>query len=313
MREQLHVLTGVVLAATMAAGTTAAVARGQDDDANFCMDVEFEPFHLVPGYVTEEGACAVRDYWDGRLQEKFYPFTIEDHLLNCDYYEGLEPLMDGTEPGDVVKLPIGVDGVIVPSSVASMDTIVGTIDGHEFEAKLFCASQTNWYQDSCSDPADPTSCTFQLAQPFFDLMNREPYPRVTEVSIFDGVITVEKRRGRVKEIPVLMATRAAGITHLEDLTTNPPLVGASVTHSLLGLLTYAMDTDERHRGHGGKHKGKAKVLEGSADLLLQGHIFSPKPVEDDPGAAVIKGAICSKDLYRMLNRKRGKKHDKHDD
>ena len=54
---------------------------------------------------------------------------------------------------------------------------------------------------------------------------------------------------------------------------------------------------------------EARVLDGSLDLLLQGHIFSPNSVEDDPGAAVIRGTICSKDLYQLLKRagKRGGK------
>ena len=50
-----------------------------------------------------------------------------------------------------------------------------------------------------------------------------------------------------------------------------------------------------------------EVLNGSADLLLQGHIFSPQPVSEDPGAAVVKGSICSEDLYKQLNR--GGRHD----
>ena len=113
--------------------------------------------------------------------------------------------------------------------------------------------------------------------------------------MFDGVITVENRRNKTVELPIVMATRAAGITHLEDME-NPdgPQVGASVTHSLLGLLAQEDDGDE------------FKVLDGRLDVLLQGHIFSPKTVEDDPGAAVIKGTICSRDLYKLLN-ERGKK------
>jgi hypothetical protein len=93
--------------------------------------------------------------------------------------------------------------------------------------------------------------------------------------------------------------------HLEDLTTDPPEVGASVTHSLLGMATYDADEDA----------DDYKVLEGTADLLLQGHIFSPMPVEEDPGAARIRGSICSKDLYKRLNRKGGGKSGKahHDD
>ncbi|MEJ2323013.1 MAG: hypothetical protein P8Z31_12015, partial [Gammaproteobacteria bacterium] len=166
---------------------------------------------------------------------------------------------------------------------------------------LLCASLTNWYQDSCVDPDDAASCTFQLAQPF--LSKGLPFPRVTEVSIFDGVISVGKGK-QLREVPVVLATRAAGIMHLEDLTTDPPEVGASVTHSLLGMATYDADEDG----------DDYKVLEGTADLLLQGHIFSPMPVEEDPGAARIRGSICSKDLYKRLNRKGGGKSGKvHDD
>jgi hypothetical protein len=100
------------------------------------------------------------------------------------------------------------------------------------------------------------------------------------------VITVGRGKKTV-ELPLLLATRAAGITHLEDLNTNPPLVGASVTHSLLGMI---------------KGSGKGAMLDVSADLLLQGHIFAPDAVEDDPGAARIRGALCSKDLYNLVNR-----------
>ncbi len=284
----------------LAATTGIAVAGGHGHDAGrYCMDVEIDPFHMMPGFMTEEGACAVRDYGGGWLQKKFYPFTEKEHLFNCDYFAQLPPIVDGAAPGDLVKLP---NDDIVPSSVSSIGKIVGTIDGHRFEAKLLCASLTNWYQDSCADPANPESCTFQLAQPF--LMQGLDFPRVTEVSVFDGKITVHKGRHRTVEVPIVMATRAAGITHLEDLS-NPdaPLVGASVTHSLLGLVTY--DTDDH--GHGDHHR-KKKVLDGSADLLLQGHIFSPDSVADDPGAAVIKGSICSKDLYKRLNRRGGHGH-----
>ena len=49
------------------------------------------------------------------------------------------------------------------------------------------------------------------------------------------------------------------------------------------------------------------VMKGSADMLLQGHIFFPAPVIDDPGAARIRGAICSKELYNQLNSQGGQK------
>lgn len=256
---------------TVLSGTSLA----DDDDANYCMDVVIEPFHMMPD-MQPEGTCTVRDYWQGDLQQEYYPFTEEDHLFNCEYF------------GPVTTLPTGVQ---VPSAVVSQGNIVGTIDGHRFEASLACASLTNWYQDSCADPDDPMSCTFQMAQPFITT-----HPRVTEVSVFDGMITVDTGR-RSKEVPIVMATRAAGITHLEDLTTDPPEVGASITHSLLGMVTYEADDDEEEDDR------DAKALDGSADLLLQGHIFSPLPVAEDPGAAVIKGSICSKDLYKQLNRK----------
>ena len=256
---------------TVLSGTSLA----GDDDANYCMDVVIEPFHMMPD-MQPEGTCTVRDYWEGDLQQEYYPFTEEDHLFNCEYF------------GPVTTLPTGVQ---VPSAVVSQGNIVGTIDGHRFEANLACASLTNWYQDSCTDPSDPMSCTFQMAQPFITT-----HPRVTEVSVFDGMITVDSGR-RSKEVPIVMATRAAGITHLEDLTTDPPQVGASITHSLLGMVTYEADDDEEEDDR------DAKALDGSADLLLQGHIFSPLPVSEDPGAAVIKGSICSEDLYKQLNRK----------
>jgi hypothetical protein len=233
-------------------------------------------------YAPEDKSCIVPQYWDGELQEAFYPFTKEEHLFNCEYFGPLSPL------------PIGM----VPSAVVSQESIVGTIGGHAFEAKLSCASLTNWYQDSCADPQDPESCTFQLAQP--SLMMGLPFPRVTEVSIFDGAITVEKGK-HSKEVPVVIATRAAGITHVEDLYA--PLVGASIMHSLLGMVTYEADDDDRD----------FEVLDGSADLLLQGHIFFPGSVKEDVDpdtganeAAVIKGSICSEDLYKQLNRKGGR-------
>mgnify|MGYP001823046506 CR=1 FL=1 len=295
MYKRSKIATSGLALAVLAASTGITFAG---DHANYCMDVEIEPFHMMPGYMTEEGACAVRDYADGELQEAFYPFTKEDHLFNCDYFAQLPPLMDEAAPGDLVPLP---NGAIVPSSVASIDKIEGTIDGHPFEAKLLCASLTNWYQDSCLNPEDPKTCTFQLAQPFLEPTDKGFYPRVTEVSVFDGKITVHKGRQMAVEVPILMATRAAGITHVESM--DPPEVGASVTHSLLGLVTY--DTDDGY----GHHHRKKKVLDGSADLLLQGHIFFPGPVEEDlkpdgsNAAAVIKGSICSKDLYKQLNRK----------
>lgn len=267
--------TGLVTAVLTA---TSGISLADDDAANFCMDVVIEPFHMMPD-MQPEGTCTVRDYWEGDLQQAFYPFTEQEHLFNCEYFGPLTPL------------PIGVQ---VPSAVVSESNIVGTIGGHAFEAKLACASLTNWYQDSCADPADPESCSFQLAQPF--LAQSLPFPRVTEVSIIDGVITVDNGR-RTREVPIVMATRAAGITHLEDISA--PLVGASITHSLLGMVTYEADK---------KNGRDSKELDGSADLLLQGHIFFPGTVEedvDDDGnneAAVIKGSICSKDLYKRLNR-----------
>lgn len=78
---------------------------------------------------------------------------------------------------------------------------------------------------------------------------------------------------------------------MEDRTTVPPQVGASVTHSSLGMVTY-------------KHRRKyAELLEGSMDLLLQGHIFSPRSVDEDQGAEVIKGTICSEDLHSLLSKR----------
>jgi hypothetical protein len=268
MNERAHLLTRTLAATVLAATTLTAAASDPVGEGNVCMDVEIQPFHMMP-----DGSCAVRDYWDGALQEVFYPFTIEDHLFNCEYF------------GPATPLPTGD---MVPSSVTG--EISGTIGGHPFSAKLLCASLTNWYQDSCADPEDPTTCSFQLAQPFLNLIDRDPYPRLTEVSVFDGVIS-GKGKGKKAGIPIVMATRAAGITHLEDLTA--PLVGASITHSLLGMVAYKDDD--------------ARVLDASADLLLQGHIFAPVAVEDDPGAAVIKGVICSEELYNLLNEKGKKK------
>ena len=256
-----------LVAIALAAGTSLAIA--DDDAGNYCMDVEIEPFHLMP-----DGECTVRDYLDGELQKMFYPFTEEDHLFNCEVF------------GPAIPMPFGD----VPSAVVSQDLIVGTIDGHPFEANLMCASLTNWYQEWCPDPSDKTTC-FQMAQPFLGF--EQPYPRVTEVSIFDGVITVEKKKNKMVDIPIVMATRASGITHVEDLTA--PLVGASFTHDLLGMVTYDVDDDE--------DEIELKELDGVADMLLQGHIFFPGPVSDDPGAARVRGTICSKDLFKKLNGK----------
>jgi len=275
--------TGLAMAVFSA---STGVTMASDDDASYCMDVVIEPFHMQPDMPTD-GSCTVRDYLGGELQEEFYPFTEEEHLFNCEYFGPISPLPTGD---------------MVPSAVVSQGNIVGTIGGHPFEAKLACASLTNWYQDSCSDPTNPQSCSFQLAQPFLGI-EKGTFPRVTEVSVFDGVISVG--RGRMtKEIPIVMATRAAGITHLEDVSA--PLVGASITHSLLGIVTYEADDYDGDRD--------TKVLSGSADMLLQGHIFFPGTVEEDVDpdgnneAAVIKGSICSEDLYKQLNRSGGSGH-----
>ena len=274
--------TGLAMAVFAA---SAGVTMAGKDDANYCMDVVIEPFHMQPDMPADE-SCTVRDYMGGELQEEFYPFTEEEHLFNCEFF------------GPLATLPTGVQ---VPSAVVSQGNIVGTIGGHAFEAKLACASLTNWYQNSCADPNDPTSCTFQMAQPFITT-----HPRVTEVSIFDGVISVDRGR-KTKEIPIVMATRAAGITHLEDLEDpEGPTVGASITHSLLGMVTY--EADEEYDSD-----RDTRELDGSADMLLQGHIFFPGTVEEDVEdgnnkAAVIKGSICSEDLYKQLNRSGGRGH-----
>lgn len=106
-------------------------------------------------------------------------------------------------------------------------------------------------------------------------------------------------------MPFLMATRAAGVTHIESMDPEASQVGASITHSALGMVAYGEDGDD------------ARVLNGSLDLLLQGHIFYPGRVEDDPGAATVQGTICSKALYNMLNRRHmrawGGRHEHHDD
>lgn len=274
MRTRLNLIAGIFTAAALATGAGTVFAGGQEDDGNFCMSVEIEPFHLMP-----DGNCTVRDFFEGELQEMFYPFTEEDHLFNCEVF------------GPAIPMPFGD----VPSSVASIEPIVGTIGGHPFEANLMCASLTNWYQEWCPDPSVSEKC-FQMAQPFMGF--EEPYPRVTEVSLFDGTVTVGKGK---KKIPLVMATRASGITHVEDLLA--PLVGASFTHDLLGMVTYDADDEDEL---------ELKTLDGSVDLLLQGHIFFPGPVFEDDKAARVKGTICSKDLYQMLNGK-GKKKGRDDD
>ncbi len=271
----------------IAAGIAAAGGNGGSNDARYCLDVNIEPFHMMPGFMDSAGACAVRDYWDGELQEAFYPFTAEDHLFNCEYF------------GDMTPLPTGD---MVPSSVVSQDVVNGTIGGHPFSAKLYCASLTNWYQQSCADPEKPATCRVQLAQPFLSM--GLPFPRVTEVSVFDGVIVVDRGR-KSFEVPFLMATRAAGVMHIESMDLDAPQVGASITHSALGMVAYGDDG------------GDVRVLNGSLDLLLQGHIFYPGSVEDDPGAARVQGTVCSRGLYNTLNRRhmraRGGRHEHHDD
>lgn len=262
----------------LTAGTAFAGQGPGGDGDTYCMDVVVEPFHM-----EIDGSCDVKDYLDGRLQEMFYPFTEEEHLFNCDYFGPMTPLPTGD---------------MVPSSVKGV--ISGTIDGNPFEADLYCASMTNWYQDSCTDPDDPETCSFQLAQPM--LAKGMPFPRITEVSVFDGIVENEKG----KEIPIVMATRAGGIMHLEDLANF--LVGASITHSALGLATYRDNDKDK-----GKDRINLKHMDASADLLLQGHIFSLDAVEDDPGAAVIKGSICSKDLYKALYAQRSNGDDDDDD
>ncbi len=281
MKRTLSTLVRILIITLFAATTGTAVAHSGGVDADYCMEIDLGPFHMIPGYAAEDGACGVRDYWDGELQERYYPFTVDEHRFNCEVF------------GDATPLPTGD---LVPSSVASETEISGTIGGHPFSGTLLCASLTNWYESSCTDPLDPDSPCFQLQQPFFKPFPDDPYSRVTEVSIFDGTLAVEGRGGRVSEVPLLIATRAAGITHIESL--DPPQVGASVTHNLLGMVTY--------RSRFGKTR--VKELDGSLDALLQGHIFFPQPVTDDPNAARVKGVVCSKDLYRELNPQRRYRH-----
>lgn len=269
--SKLIKLTTCGFAAILLTAGTAFAGQGPGGDGDtYCMDVVVEPFHMNP-----DGSCTVKDFLDGKLQEMFYPFTEEEHLFNCDYFGPQTPLPTGD---------------MVPSSVNGV--ISGTIDGLPFEADLYCASMTNWYQDSCADPDNPKTCSFQLAQPMM-MVYGLPFPRITEVSVFDGI--VENENG--KEIPIVLATRAGGIMHLEDLVNFE--VGASITHSALGLVTYRDNDKDK-----GKNRVNLKRMDASADLLLQGHIFSPDAVEDDPGAAVIKGSICSKDLYKALHAQR---------
>ena len=276
VRTRLSLIAGIFSMAALMTSAVSGSASGQESDSNFCMDVDLGPFHMVPGYAESPGTCPVPDYWDGWLQENFYPFTIEDHPFNCDVFGDFTPLP-----------PFGE----VPSWVVSNGPISGTIGGHPFSTKLYCSSQTNWYPHFCEDPSpDGTTPCFQLAQPMLKM--GMPFPRVTEVSIFDGVVTVPKGKRKTADVPIVMATRAAGMMHLESMEE----VGATITHSLLGLVTYDADDEEI----------EPKVLTGSLDVLLQGHIFSPDPTAPDAGLAVIKGTICSKDLYKLLNKKAGR-------
>jgi hypothetical protein len=256
----------VFAAAMLATSTSTVIADGLQDESNSCLDIDIEPFHMVP-----DGSCAVRDYWEGSLQTAFYPYTISDHQFNCEIF------------GELTQLP---NGLLLPASVESDGNISGTIGGNLFSGKLLSASQTNWYANFCEDPYDVNKPCLQLAQPFLNLLQGS-FVRVTEVSIIDGVITFQKNDNKTVEVPILIATRAAGINQLESL--DPLQVGSSTTLNLLGLVTY--DVGDM----------KAKVLSGSADILLQGHILFPDSVENDPGAAKIRGSICSEDLYKILN------------
>ena len=108
MRSKFKFITSILAMAALAASAFVSFANGQDD-SNYCMTVEVEPFHLMP-----DGTCTVRDYLGGELQERFYPFTEEDHLFNCEVF------------GGAIPMPFGD----VPSSVATAEPIVGTIDGY---------------------------------------------------------------------------------------------------------------------------------------------------------------------------------------
>lgn len=293
MNTHLKFATAGLTMAVLAVSSGITLASGQGhNQAKYCMDVEIEPFHMLPGPFVKPGSCPVRDYMDGELQGMFYPFTIEDHRLNCETEDFLTLPVVGEVPTWVVSEG---DERFMPGQIR------GTIDGHPIAGTLTCASMTNYYEQFCEDSTDPMC--FQLAQPFLMKLGL-PFPRVTEVSVFDGAITVKRGKHKTVEVPIVLATRAAGITHVED--PSAPLVGASITHSLLGMVTYE------------KNKGEAKPLDGSGDLLLQGHIFYPGTVEEDFNretganeAAVIKGSICSEDLYKQLNRGgKGRGHDR---
>ena len=86
MTRRFQFLTGAIGAMMLVGGTALAGGGHGQEDASFCMDVETEAFHMVPGFMVEPGGCPVQDYRDGELQQAFYPFTIEDHLFNCEYF-----------------------------------------------------------------------------------------------------------------------------------------------------------------------------------------------------------------------------------
>ena len=114
--------TATTMAAiVLTAGTSMAIASEEGKKAgNYCMDVEIEPFHMLPGPFIEPESCPVRDYWDGELQEMFYPFTIEDHLLNCEFADfltlpvvGMVPtwvVSEGEDPGMPGEISGTIDG-----------------------------------------------------------------------------------------------------------------------------------------------------------------------------------------------------------
>ena len=244
-----------------------------DADGAHCMRVDLGLILL-----EMDGSCAVRDYWAGTLQEEFYPFTLEGHLFNCEV------------SGEFTKFPIKddtgtiIDFALLPSSVKNAEgtVVAGTIGDYPFEGSLQCATLTNEVVTG--------DATTNLAQPFL-LAPPKFYPRLTDVSILDGAITV----GGAREIDVVLVTRGAGLLHVEELTEESLEVGATLTHSALGLVVY------KQNKHG---KIVSDVLEeSSADLLLQGHVF-----HEEPPRAMLRGWICSESLQDLLDGK-GRKND----
>jgi len=230
--------------------TPMAFADG-DEGLENCLEVDLAVTAMWADtdWAGTDEACPVAE---SELRDDVYPFTLADgYNFNCEL------------AGPFIELPlVGY----VPTAVKG--TLVGTIGGHDFQGTVDCSSMENG----------------QLLQPFL-MKELLPYPRLTEVSIFEGDISVAGRRGKeagLIELPLTMVTRGIGIMHIEanDPGNGNLVVGASITHSLLGLSPY---------------RGQESIT-----LLMQGHIFNVVGGDDLGPDATVKGLICSEALSEAI-------------